>query len=92
MPETPKTNARSKRAAQTLYRNAAFAPVSAAERDMLEKFRATPVLETHLTPLGTVAKEVTRNVEAQREARVAFINKRLGQQKTRARDGFNRSQ
>ncbi len=69
----------------------AKAPVSNQEREWLKKFRATPVLETHLTPTGTIATEVRRNVENDREARIKFIGKRLDAQKTRARDGFNRS-
>ncbi len=69
----------------------AKAPVSERERDWLEKFRATPVYETHLTPTGSIAKEVRRDVEETREARIKFISKRLDAQKTRARDGFNRS-
>lgn len=67
------------------------APVSDKERDWLTKFRATPVLETHLTPTGSIAKEVHRDVEDAREARITFITKRLDRQKTRARDGFNHS-
>ncbi len=69
----------------------AKAPVSDREREWLARFRATPVYETHLTPTGTIAKEVRRNVEDDREARITFITKRLDAQKTRARDGFNRS-
>lgn len=67
------------------------APVSDIERDWLEKFRATPVYETNLTPTGSIAKEVRRDVEDTREARIKHITKRLDAQKTRARDGFNRS-
>jgi hypothetical protein len=65
--------------------------VSTQERDMLTAFRKTPVFETHLTPTGMIAKEVNRNIEAQREARIKYIDKRLGQQKSRARDRFNRA-
>ena len=49
------------------------APVSELERATLAAFRATPVLEAHLTPMGTVAKEVRHDVETQREARITFI-------------------
>ncbi len=66
-------------------------PVSDLERDTLEKFRATPVLEAVLKPKGEVAVEVVRDVEAQREARIGYITKRLDAQKSRARDGFTRS-
>lgn len=79
-------------AKQSHANDAAKSPVSKGERDMLEKFRATPVLETVLTPSGNVAVEVVRDGEAQREARIGYINKRLGRQYSRARDGFNRSQ
>lgn len=92
MPETPMKRAWSAKAAQKLDQDAAKAPVSRAERDMLQKFRTTPVLETHLTPMGAIKKEVVRDGEAKREARINFITKRLARQKSRARDGFNRSQ
>jgi len=92
MPETPMKRAWSARSTQKLDQDAAKAPVSRAERDTLQRFRTTPVLETHLTPMGTVIKEVVRDGEAKREARIGFINKRLARQKSRARDGFNRSQ
>lgn len=69
----------------------AKSPVSRAERETLERFRATPVLETVLAPTGEVAVEVVRDVEAKREARIGYITKRLDNQKSRARDGFTRS-
>ncbi|WP_108886529.1 hypothetical protein [Pseudoprimorskyibacter insulae] len=65
--------------------------MSDLEREWLEQFRATPAYETHLTPTGSIAKEVRRDVEDIREARIKHITKRLDAQKTRARDGFNRS-
>ena len=66
-------------------------PVSELERATLAKFRARPIYETHLTPTGSVANDVRTHVEAVREARIAFIAKRLGRPKTRARDDFNHS-
>ena len=67
------------------------APVSEQERTTLSKFRATPALEAHLTPTGTVAKEVRRDIETEREARIAFITMRLERQKSRARSSFEHS-
>lgn len=72
-------------------RAATKAPVSAIERDTLGTFRKTPVLETHLTPTGTVVSEVHRDVEASLEARIGFIKKRLANQNDRARKDFKHS-
>lgn len=82
----------SQRATIGREQDAAKAPVGDAERKMLEDFRATPILETILTPTGEVACKVTRDVEHKREARIAYITRRLGHQKSHAREGFKRSQ
>lgn len=80
------------RAAFERHNHLTRGPVTQAEHSSLIKARATPDLEPHLTPGGTLEHSVNRKAEADREARIGFINKRLSRQKHRARDGFNRNQ
>ena len=91
MPLKSKTHAWPSRAAHEREKRITHAPVSHSEREHLKAFRATPSLETHLTPTGPVTKDVTNRVEAERERRIGYITKRLDGKRDLARDGFNRS-
>lgn len=82
---------RSSRAAFERDRLLTKAPVSTQERDSLIASRPKPVLETHLTPGGNVERVVRQEIEADREVRIGFINKRLMRQNGKAREDFNRS-
>lgn len=64
--------------------------VSRLEQAALAQQRATPRYEMHLTPFGTLTRDVNRAVEARREARISHIAKRLARHQALARDGFNR--
>lgn len=86
-----KATARSSRAAFERDRMLTKAPVSAHERDALVASRAKPVLETHLTPGGGVEQVVRQEVNADREVRIGFINKRLNRLNGRAKEDFDRS-
>ena len=66
-------------------------PVSLNERDALMEQRAKPVLDLHPSPDGTISRLVNTRIEADREARIGFIAKRLARQKTRAQEGFVRA-
>mmetsp|Transcript_6949 Transcript_6949/g.11137 ORF Transcript_6949/g.11137 Transcript_6949/m.11137 type:complete len:89 (+) Transcript_6949:1-267(+) len=66
-------------------------PVSDAERAALIAHRAKPKLEAHPSPDGTILQNVNTQVEADREARIGFIDKRLKRQRDMIRDGFARA-
>lgn len=70
---------------------APYRPSSKAERDALIATRTKPRLHPHPSPGKFIARNVNSRIEADREARIDFIDGRLKRKRDVARDGFLRA-
>jgi hypothetical protein len=66
-------------------------PASLGELKKLESERKPPAPQLNLNMRGGTTVAARSQADQQREIRIAQINQRLSQQRSRARDGFKRA-